>query len=77
MTDSSSFFTVVQVLAAFIIFVGGFIALFAALMVCLAAGWILYWCVTGLRERLRFPGVKTVWLRHLRRIGFPRVAGHS
>jgi hypothetical protein len=71
---TSMFFAAAQVLAAFVIFVAGFAALFAILMVCLAVGWILYWCVIGLRERLRFPGAKTVWLR---RLGFARVGGNG
>jgi hypothetical protein len=72
---TSIFVVAVQMLAAFVIFVAGFAALFAVLMVCLAVGWILYWSVTGLRERLRFPGAKTVWLRHLRWSSSERVAG--
>jgi hypothetical protein len=70
-------FVAVQMLAAFVIFIAGFAALFGILLVCLAVGWILYWSVIGLRERMRFPGAKTVWLRHLRRSGLARVAGHG
>lgn len=74
---TSIFFVAVQMLAAFVIFVAGFAALFALLMACLAVGWILYWCVTGWRERLRFPGAKREWLRHLVRNDFARLAGHG
>ncbi|HKN61641.1 MAG TPA: hypothetical protein VJW93_10715 [Candidatus Acidoferrales bacterium] len=74
---TSMFFVTVQMLAAFVIFLAGFAALFAVLMACLAVGWILYWCVIGLRERLRFPGAKTVWLMRLRRLGFASVAGNG
>jgi hypothetical protein len=72
---TSIFVVAVQMLAAFVIFVAGFAALFAVVMVCLAVGWILYWSVMGLRERLRFPGAKTVLLRRLTWSGFARVAG--
>ncbi len=71
---TSIFFVAVQMLAALAIFVAGFAALFAVLIACIALGWVLYWSVTGLRERLRFPGAKTVWLRRLRWSGFFRVA---
>jgi hypothetical protein len=74
MNSPSILFVAVQVLAAFVIFVAGFAALFGFLMVCLAVGWSVYWCVMGLRERLRFPGAKSEWLRRLGRSGFPRVA---
>jgi hypothetical protein len=46
-------------------------------MVCLAVGWILYWCVMGLRERLRFPGARSEWLRRLGRNDFARFAGNG
>jgi hypothetical protein len=72
---TSIFFVAVQMLAAFVIFAAGFAALFAILMVCLAVGWILYWCAMGLRERLRFPGAKDEWLRRLGRNDFARFAG--
>lgn len=69
---TSIFVVAVQMLAAFVIFVAGFMALLTVVMVCVAVGWILYWCAVGLQERLRFPGAKTVWLRRLR---FARSAG--
>jgi len=71
---TSIFVVTVQMLAAFVIFIAGFAALFAILMVCVAVGWVLYWSVMGLRERMRFPGAKTVLLR---RLGFARSAGHG
>jgi hypothetical protein len=72
---TSILFVAVQMLAAFLIFAAGFLAFFAVLMVCLAVGWILYWCAMGLRERLRFPGAKDEWLRRLGRDDFARFAG--
>ena len=71
MTSPPILFVAVQMLAAFVIFVAGFAALFAILIACLAVGWILYWCVIGLRERLRFPGAKRAWMEHWKRRLFP------
>jgi hypothetical protein len=77
MNSPSILFAVVQMLAAFVIFVAGFAALFGFLMVCLALGWSVCWCVMGWRERLRFPGAKTEWLRRLGRAGFTRAASNG
>jgi hypothetical protein len=68
MNSPSILFVAVQTLAAFLIFAAGFVALFVFLMLCLAVGWILYWCAIGLRDRLRVPGAKSVWIDHWKRI---------
>ncbi len=76
MNSPSILFIAVQMLAAFIIFVAGFAALFSFLMLCLGAGWILYRCAISLRDRLRFPGsAKSEWLRRVGGSGLVRVAG--
>jgi hypothetical protein len=76
MNSPSILFIAVQMLAAFIIFVAGFAALFGFLMLCLGVGWILYRCAISLRERLRFPGgAKSDWQRRFGRNDFVRVAG--
>lgn len=45
---SPSVFVVLQVVAAFVIFVAGFLALFAFVMLCVALVWILCWCAKRL-----------------------------
>ena len=44
MSSAPVFNIAFQMVAAFIIFVTGFVALFASGVVCVAAGWILYAC---------------------------------